>query len=128
MRFVSTRRESPPVSFRTALFEGLAPDGGLYLPEHLDSSWLVGCEQATLVEVGAEIAVHWCSDELSRASLTRLLASALNFPIPIVRLNAQTELLELFHGPTFAFKDVGARVMARLTAPRSRSTWSPSRT
>jgi threonine synthase len=116
MRFVSTRRQSPPASFRTALFGGMAPDGGLYMPEQLDPEWLAGCEQATLVEVGTEIARHWCGGLLPRPALDRIIASALNFPIPLVRLHGRDSVLELFHGPTFAFKDVGARVMARLMA------------
>jgi threonine synthase len=116
MRFVSTRRRSPPATFRTALFAGLAPDGGLYLPEALDDSWLAGCAQATLVEIGTEIAARWCGDALARPSLARLMADALDFAMPLVSLGELGSVLELFHGPTFAFKDVGARVMARLMA------------
>jgi threonine synthase len=116
MRYVSTRHQSPPVTFRTALFEGMAPDGGLYMPERIDPTWLAGCEQATLVEVGTEIALRWCGEALPRPAVARIIESALNFPIPLVRLHAHDAVLELFHGPTFAFKDVGARVMARLMA------------
>lgn len=116
VRFISTRGQSPAATFRTALFDGLAPDGGLYLPDPLEASWLAGCAPATLVEIGTEIAVRWCGDTIARPTLSRLLADALDFPIPLVSLGVTDAALELFHGPTFAFKDVGARVMARLMA------------
>jgi threonine synthase len=89
MQFVTTRGGSPPVSFTTALFAGLAPDGGLYVPSSIEP---------------------WTPDEL--ANLSRLTLSGIGF--------RGLFSLELFHGPTFAFKDVGARVMARLMASRHR--------
>lgn len=116
MRFVSTRGQAEPVSFRTALFAGLAPDGGLYVPERfepLDGDALAG---ASLVEVGTALAARLIGDELPRPALERLLAAALDFPVPFVPLDDRLAAIELFHGPTFAFKDVGARVMARLMA------------
>jgi threonine synthase len=114
MHFVSTRGGSEPVSFRRALFDGLAPDGGLYVADRLDPLDLRDLAGADLVSVGSEIASRFVGDDLARTRLARLIAEALDFPIPLVQLEPTLSVLELFHGPTFAFKDVGARVMARL--------------
>lgn len=116
MKFVSTRGAAPPVSFPTALFAGLAPDGGLYVPETLGRLHFEGLRGASLPEIGGVIGAHFIGEAMPRAALERLLAGALDFPVPLVPLDAATRALELFHGPTFAFKDVGARVMARLMA------------
>jgi threonine synthase len=116
--WTSTRGAAPPVSFREALFAGLAPDGGLYMPgrlEPLSAATLQALEGRSLVEVGAEIAAHLLGDEIPRDALARGIAEALDFQIPL-RPVGESFALELFHGPTFAFKDVGARVMARLMA------------
>ncbi len=117
MTFVSTRGGAPPVSFRDAVLAGMAPDGGLYLPAHLPvmapERWraLRGRSPA---EVGAEILEPFVGGEIPLRDLDALLEDALDFPLPVVRLDARLCVLELFHGPTFAFKDVGARVLARL--------------
>ena len=116
MNFVSTRGLAPPASFREALLAGLAPDGGLYVPATLPALAVDQLRGASLVEVGTAIASQFVGDELPRPALERLLAEALNFPTPLVPVDDTTWALELFHGPTFAFKDVGARTMARLMA------------
>jgi threonine synthase len=115
MKFVSTRRQAPAVSFPEALFAGLAPDGGLYVPEALPALDFADLRDATLVEVGAAIATRFIGRDMPRADLERLIGDALNFDVPLVLVGDRAGL-ELFHGPTFAFKDVGARVMARLMA------------
>jgi threonine synthase len=107
MKFVSTRGGAPAVDFRTALFDGLAPDGGLYVPERL-----ARLAPDQLTDLG--IAECFLDDAIPRARLAALLADALDFPIPLVSVGGERFALELYHGPTFAFKDVGARVMARL--------------
>lgn len=116
MRFISTRGRSAPVSFSRALVAGLAPDGGLYVPDVIDSIPFETFRGASLVDIGTEITARFVGDEMPRRTIARLLTDALNFPIPLVPLGEQRFALELFHGPTFAFKDVGARVMARLIA------------
>src|SRR5688572_29194240 len=117
MNWVSTRAASPPVPFVDALFAGTAPDGGLYMPERLDplpAGTVESLRGAGIVEIGTRIGAHLLRDEITPEALRPLVAAALDFPIPLVRVTDRIWALELFHGPTMAFKDVGARVQARL--------------
>jgi threonine synthase len=119
MPFISTRGGGAPVSLRTALVDGLAPDGGLYVPasiEPLPAPRIAGLRGAPLAEIGATIASHLAGDEIPIDSWRALIADALDFEIPLVPVHDDVLALELFHGPTLAFKDVGARVLARLLA------------
>lgn len=116
---ISTRGQSPAVSFRQAVVAGLAPDGGLYVPatlEHRPAAWWDGLRQAPFQDVAVAMAQSLVGDEFDEAGLAALIRDALNFPVPIVRLDESLQVVELFHGPTFAFKDVGARTLARLLA------------
>ncbi|MBI1875201.1 MAG: threonine synthase [Acidobacteria bacterium] len=121
MRFVSTFGHGPAVSFRRALFEGLAPDGGLYVPDHiprLAPDFLAHLSKTPLDVIATEVLRLFLHDDISEPRLRELACDALSFPIPLVdvdKRNASDVMaLELFHGPTLAFKDVGARTMARL--------------
>jgi threonine synthase len=117
MKWVSTRGASPPVPFIDALFAGTAPDGGLYLPERLDplpAGTVESLRGAGVIDIGTRVGSHLLSDEITPEALRPLIAEALDFPIPLVRVTDRVWALELFHGPTMAFKDVGARVQARL--------------
>ena len=117
MKWISTRGGSPAVPFIDALFAGTAPDGGLYFPdrfEPLPAGTLAALRQASLVEIGTDVGSHLLQGEITPAQLRPLIADALDFPIPLVRVSERVFALELFHGPTLAFKDVGARVQARL--------------
>ncbi len=117
MRWVSTRGSSPPVPFIDALFAGTAPDGGLYMPERLDPlppGTLESLRGAGIVDIGTRIGAHLLRGEIAPEALGPLIAEAIDFPIPLVRVTDRIWALELFHGPTMAFKDVGARVQARL--------------
>ncbi|HEY6508425.1 MAG TPA: threonine synthase, partial [Vicinamibacterales bacterium] len=117
MHWVSTRGAAPPISFVDALFAGTAPDGGLYMPERLDplpSGTVQGLRGASFVEVASRIGGHLLRDEIGQAQLDALVRDALDFPLPLVQVSDRVWALELFHGPTAAFKDVGARVQARL--------------
>ncbi len=119
MRFITTRGQAPPVSFKTALFEGLAPDGGLYVPEAIEP-WTAGelsrLPRRTLTEIALRALRPFTRGELDATVFEAVLAAALDFEIPLVPVEPAIFALELFHGPTLAFKDVGARVMARLMA------------
>jgi len=119
MRFVTTTGSASPVSFTTALFDGLAPDGGLYVPERIEP-WtpdeLARLPRRTLTEIGLRAMRPFTRGELDPAVLEAVIVEALNFEIPLVEVERGVHALELFHGPTLAFKDVGARVMARVMA------------
>jgi threonine synthase len=117
MKWISTRGGSPPITFIDALFAGTAPDGGLYMPERLDPlppGIVDHLRGASIVEIGTTIGAHILQDEITRHALELLIREALDFPVPVVKVTDRISVLELFHGPTMAFKDVGARVQARL--------------
>ena len=114
MRYVSTREQTQTVTFATALLRGLAPDGGLYVPQDFPtvspSAWEESTDFGTMA---TNVLTPWLGDEIPRTELNSILRSALNFPVPLVRVG-NAWVLELFHGPTLSFKDFGARTMARL--------------
>lgn len=119
MRFVSTNGKAPPADLKTALLTGLAPDGGLYLPERLQpipAPAIAALRGAPLQHTALVLARHLLQGEPKDQALERVIAQALDFPIPLVPFTERVHVLELFHGPTCAFKDVGARFMARLMA------------
>jgi threonine synthase len=125
MRFNTTRGQAPAVSFTDALFEGLAPDGGLYVPETIEpwtADELARLPRRTLTEIGLRALRPFTRGEIDPATLEAVVVEALNFDIPLVEIEPGIFVLELFHGPTFAFKDVGARVMARLMASLHRGS------
>jgi threonine synthase len=121
---VSTRGKSPAVSFKEAVLAGLAPDGGLYVPSTLerrpDAFWSA-LRGKSFHDVAIAIVNELAGDEFDQATLTNLIRDALNFPVRIVELEKGLGVVELFHGPTFAFKDFGARTLARLLALSERS-------
>ncbi|HPG06017.1 MAG: threonine synthase [Saprospiraceae bacterium] len=95
---------------------GLAPDGGLFMPVQIPAlkpDWLAGLGQRELPEIAFDISSLYFP-ELPAATLAAICVDAFNFPAPVVSLNDSISILELFHGPTLAFKDFGARFMARI--------------
>ncbi len=119
MRFVTTGGAAPPVSFKTALFDGLAPDGGLYVPETIEpwrADEIARLKNRTLTEIGLRALRPFTRGTLDPTTLEAVVVEALNFAIPLVEIEPNIYALELFHGPTLAFKDVGARIMARVMA------------
>ena len=115
MNYYSTRDpQKRPVSFRHAVLTGLAPDGGLYIPAQIpriSDDWK---EATSLPELAVQVLTPWVGEELSWDKLSAITQDALEFPVPLVQLDDGLGVLELFHGPTLSFKDVGARTMARL--------------
>jgi threonine synthase len=103
------------VSFEEALLKGLAPDGGLYIPNHIpeidSKNWL---EASSIADVGVNVLSQWLEAEIPLSDLEPIVREALNFPCPVVKLKDDLFVLELFRGPTLSFKDFGARTMARL--------------
>jgi threonine synthase len=131
MRFVTTRGRSPATSLEWALFDGLAPDGSLYVPESIDTltpAELADLPSRSLVELGMRVLRPYTAEEVDEATLAAIVGESLNFAIPLKEIEPGVHVLELFHGPTLAFKDIGARVMARLIsrctiARRRRRSW-----
>jgi len=124
MRFVSTRNPGEQgVTFHAALVQGLSPDGGLYVPEAIEPMQpheIARLPNRTLTEIGYRALRPYTREELDATIFEAVVAEALNFPIPLVQVEPNIYSLELFHGPTLAFKDVGARTMARLMASLDR--------
>lgn len=114
MNYYSTNKQSEPVGFEDALFQGLAPDGGLYLPERIPSLWnKVKSSTLSYTELAFEILHPFVSKEISNPVLANICEKAFSFEVPINRIKQDHYILELFHGPTLAFKDFAARFMAR---------------
>lgn len=120
MPYVSTRGlDRPAVELAEALRRGLAPDGGLYVPTAIPAmtpGTFEALRGRTLPEVAAALIAPLVAETFPEDRLLALMASALDFPVPLVDLGDGVHVLELFHGPTLAFKDVGARTMARWLA------------
>lgn len=117
MKYRSTANISPEVSLEEAVVKGLAPDKGLYMPlsfPKMDDSFFDRLPDLTLPEMASEIAVALFGNDIEEEALRKLTVETLNFPIPLVKVEENKWALELFHGPTLAFKDVGARFMARM--------------
>jgi len=117
--FVSTRGQAPAVTLSEALFQGLAPDGGLYVPDRIptlsdeDRNRLRG---ATWLECATLMAHKLLKGAVDPRAIEALVRDAFDFPLPLEPLTDRTWILDLSQGPTLAFKDVGARFMARLMA------------
>lgn len=113
MRFRSTRSKAPTLELSEAITTSLAPDGGLYVPEsfpQFTSEDFEGLE--SLQEIGVRLLAPFFDGDTLGAHLSDICREAFNFPVPLRDLDADTSVLELFHGPTCAFKDVGARFLA----------------
>ncbi|MBL7013462.1 MAG: threonine synthase [Candidatus Marinimicrobia bacterium] len=114
MQFYSTRNQSNLVGFRDALFQGLAPDGGLYLPENIPNLWdKIKYKDGSYPELAFEILYPYVDGEISKSSLEDICQNAFSFSVPVNEIKKDHYILELFHGPTLAFKDFAARFMAR---------------
>ena len=114
---ISTRGMAPAVSLQDAILAGLAPDGGLYVPQQLvrlSDSWWQQQRGRSFQDVAVALALEVAGDAFGRTALEAIVRDALNFPVPIVALDGRNRVVELFHGPTFAFKDFGARTLARM--------------
>jgi threonine synthase len=119
MKFYSTNKNSGPVSLPYAVLKGLADDGGLYMPERipvLDDHFFTHLSQKSLQEISLSVASAFLENDVPADVLDELVKKTMNFDIPLVQLDDNIFVLELFHGPTMAFKDVGARFMSRLMA------------
>jgi threonine synthase len=119
MQYYSTNLQTPPTTFQDAVIAGLAKDKGLFMPENipaLPESFFQTLPQLSLAQIAKEVAKPFIGEELIKEDLSLIIEEALNFDIPLVQLSDNLHILELFHGPTAAFKDVGARFMSRVMA------------
>lgn len=117
MKYRSTAGIVPEVTLEEAVVKGLAPDRGLYMPlafPRLSEEFFKRLPEMTLPEMSAEVAQALFGEDVAPDKLKALTEETMNFPIPLVKVDDNKYSLELFHGPTLAFKDVGARFMARL--------------
>ena len=116
MKYYSLRHQSPLVDFRTATITGQAPDGGLYFPEtipKLSSGFRRELRSLSKATVALNVMRPYVGRTIPETDLQRICAEAVDFEFPLVPVAAGVTALELFHGPTLAFKDVGARFMSR---------------
>jgi threonine synthase len=116
MNYYSLNRKAPKTTFADAVIRGLAPDKGLYFPESiapLDASFFETIEYKSNAEIAFEAIKQFIVPEIPETVLKTIVEETLSFDFPIVEINENISTLELFHGPTMAFKDVGARFMAR---------------
>ncbi len=117
MKYYSTNRQAPEVSLSEAVIKGLAPDKGLYMPERINplpQEFFDHIEDLSLQEIAFEVAKAFFGEDIPADDLRHIVYDTLQFDIPLVKVNDSIYSLELYHGPTCAFKDVGARFMARL--------------
>ncbi|MDB9980436.1 threonine synthase [Ulvibacter sp.] len=116
MKYYSLNKKAPNISFKDAVIKGLAPDKGLYFPERitpLPKAFFDNITHVSNSEIAFEAIKQFVSSEIPEDILKTIIEETLSFEFPIVELNENISTLELFHGPTMAFKDVGARFMAR---------------
>lgn len=117
MQFYSTNNSAHTAGLAEAIFRGLPADNGLYMPERIDPlppSFFAALPDMSFAEIGFQVSKHLLGDDVPEDELKALVYDAVNFPAPVVRLDDQRHVLELFHGPSLAFKDFGARFMSRL--------------
>lgn len=117
MRYRSTSRQAPLTSLRGAVLRGLAPDGGLYMPVEIarhSPEELEEFRKLPFTEVCFRVVKPFATPDVPEEVLWQIVSEAINFPVKLVSLSPGLHILELFHGPTLAFKDFGARFMARL--------------
>ena len=117
MQYYSTNQQAPMATLEKAVVKGLAEDRGLYMPERikaLPQSFFDNIHQLTFREIACEVADAFFGEDVPREDLHKIVCDTLSFDVPAVRVTDRIYSLELFHGPTLAFKDVGARFMARL--------------
>lgn len=117
MKLFSTRSPEQLVSLPEAIFKSLPADGGLYMPEafpELPTSFYRALAQKSFQEIAFEVAHRLMGEAVEASALKQIVREAINFPAPVKQIEEDVFVLELFHGPTMAFKDFGARFMSRL--------------
>ena len=117
MKYYSTNGNSPLATLEEAVVRGLAPDKGLYMPERiktLPKAFFDNIQDMTFQDIAYNVASAFFGEDVDGDALQEIVYDTLSFDCPVVKVNDNIYSLELFHGPTLAFKDVGARFMARM--------------
>ncbi len=117
MMYYSTNKKAAKATLQEAVVKGLASDKGLFMPEvikQLPASFFEGMKDMSFQEIAYVVADAFFGEDVDAASLKEIVYDTLSFDVPLVHVNDNIYSLELFHGPTLAFKDVGARFMSRL--------------
>ncbi len=117
MKYYSTNRNTPDVTLKEAVVKGLAADNGLFMPERIEKFepvFFENIDKLSFREIAFEVAKKFFAEDVDENSLKEIVYDTLQFDCPVVKVTDKIYSLELFHGPTLAFKDVGARFMARL--------------
>lgn len=117
MKYYSTNKNTPEVSLKEAVVKGLASDNGLFMPERIEAfnpSFFEQIQNLSFQEIALEVAQKFFGEDINADKLQEIVFDTLSFDCPVVKVSDNLYSLELFHGPTLAFKDVGARFMARL--------------
>ncbi|HLD52034.1 MAG TPA: threonine synthase [Sediminibacterium sp.] len=116
MKYFSLNKQSPIVNFKEATILGQAPDKGLYFPERIPihtPDFIGQLQQLSKEDIAFRVMEPFVGDTIPADELYRIVSETVNFPFPLKLINTTIASLELYHGPTFAFKDVGARFMSR---------------
>jgi threonine synthase len=119
MKYFNLNSPSTLVSLKEAVLTGIQGSEGLFMPQHipqLEKSFIENLQQYSLQEIAFEVAKLFLNEDVEEDAIREIVNDALNFEIPLIKVSDNIFTLELFHGPTLAFKDVGARFMARLFA------------
>ncbi|MFA6862469.1 MAG: threonine synthase [Dysgonamonadaceae bacterium] len=117
MRYYSTNKNCPEVTLKEAVVKGLAADNGLFMPERINKfepSFFENIHNLSFQEIAFEVALKFFEDDIEASTLKTIVYDTLQFDCPLIKVTNNIYSLELFHGPTLAFKDIGARFMARL--------------
>ncbi len=117
MRLYSTKKTVPEVSLREAVFKGLPSDNGLYMPTAiptLPKAFFDTIEKKTFQEIAFEVSKALIGDDVPEKDLKKIIDDVISFDAPVIKVHDDIHVLELFHGPSLAFKDFGARFMSRL--------------
>jgi threonine synthase len=117
VNYYSTNNKNQKVSLREAVIQGLAPDNGLYMPEQipvLPNSFFESLSKLSFQEIGFQVAKNLIGDDIPTSELKRIVDHTIQFDAPLVKIEENIFSLELFHGPTLAFKDFGARFLSGL--------------
>ena len=117
MKFYSTKNKNHQVSLKEAVLRGLPPDNGLYMPQEiprLPQDFFADLKNLSLQQIAYQVSKAFFSDDFNDDDLKWIVDQAINFDAPLKKIHDSVFSLELFHGPTLAFKDFGARYMSRM--------------